>query len=568
MRFRSALALLRELLKTRGVTPEAIVQALMLDSTMQWSPGVGTRWINHGAWLSETAEIKRMGDVLRPMPFEDMTYAVSSTYALLCQEELRRRQAMFFTPPALAARLLDELERKGVDFATARFMDPACGGAAFLVPIARRVIAARRACGHDKATELAKHLQTHLFGMELDPLLARLCRHFIEMLVAIELGIRKKIGVDIRTGDALQSVPRWRLPVDVMVSNPPYRKFDRKETAAYTNRYPWLSGGQPNLYAAFLGMCLERLELTGIAAFVTPSSFLAGQSFSGLRNKLTREGHIAYIGTVAAVDRVFMDVEQETAITVLERRDVPLGEEMIARVGIIAKDGTQQEVGACRIPKSGAAWPIPKVPQDAEVILAMCESRFRLADYGYVARIGMVVWNRDRRRTFMNEYDARAKTKDRYVPLFWASDVIWGHGVRLPSEPKDLDEARFIEITDLDKAPLIRRPAVLLQRVTNNHQRQRLIGSPVPKSIYKKYGGFLGENHTVILEATESPLISTKELASLLSTSGIDRYYRCISGSSNVSIFELSQLPMPDPARLRAALDSGKSMEAAAATAY
>lgn len=520
MRFRSALASLRKLLVVRGVTPEAVIQALMLDLTRQWSPGVGMRWLNHGAWLSKQAEIERMAEVLRLMSFEDMTYAVSSIYALLCSEDYRRWQAMYFTPPVLTARLLDELERDRVDFATARFLDPACGGAAFLVPIARRILAARRARGYKKTDGLADHLRTHLFGMELDPVLARLCQHFLGMVVAIELGIKKQIGIDIRVGDALVSVPRWRQGVDVMASNPPYRKLDPEETATYTNHYPWLSGGQPNLYAAFMGMCLERVKLGGVVALVTPSSFLAGQSFSGLRNKLAHEGNIRYIGTVAADEGVFIDVQQETAVTVIERRvDQPIVD-VTATVGIIARDGTQHEIGAFSIPISGGAWPIPKILQDADVIRAMCGSRFRLADYGYVARIGMVVWNRDKRRTFMNEDDAIAAVKDHYVPLLWASDVIRGREARLPNEPKDLDEARFIEVADLQKAPLIRRQAVLMQRVTNNRQYRRLIGSPVPRSIYRRYSGFLGENHTVILEATESPLISAKELASLLSTSG------------------------------------------------
>jgi adenine-specific DNA-methyltransferase len=125
-----------------------------------------------------------------------------------------------------------------------------------------------------------------------------------------------------------------------------------------------------------------------------------------------------------------------------------------------------------------------------------------------------------------------------------------------------------VKVGDRALAPLIRNAALVMQRVTNNHQKQRLIASPVPKIVYKKYGGFVGENHTVILEATGEPAVTPDELAELLATRPLDRYYRCISGSSNVSVFELSQLPLPNPKRLRILLTNGLAMEQAALAAY
>lgn len=45
-----------------------------------------------------------------------------------------KRLAMFFTPASLTDGLLQDLTAQGVDFGTQTFLDPACGGAAFLGP--------------------------------------------------------------------------------------------------------------------------------------------------------------------------------------------------------------------------------------------------------------------------------------------------------------------------------------------------------------------------------------------------------------------------------------------------
>jgi adenine-specific DNA-methyltransferase len=566
VRFWALIRELRALMARRHVSAERVLLALVGIVTQERAPGVGSRWLGPGRVLAKAREVIGMANLLKPLDFDAMTYGASTAYALLCSDDIRHSQAMFFTPPALTGRLLDELERNGVDYANSRFMDPACGGAAFLVPIARRII---RTMKNDRSAEaIATHLATHLYGMELDPVLARLCRHFLEMQIAIELGIKKSIGVKIRTGNALTNVAKWRVGVDVIVCNPPYRKLNGTEQDAYRQKYKDILSAQSNLYALFMGLCVDRVECGGLIGLVTPANFLTGQSFSNLREKLIRDGNVRHIGILSDRGGVFMDAQMETAVTVIERRTKPRIGDTTATVGIIERDGSQRDVGVCSIPDSGRAWPIPREKGDVALIQSMAKSGYRLADFGYEVRIGLIVWNRDKRRTFMTDAKARRAGKDTYVPLFWASDVTPGKAVRLPTAFKDGDEARFVKVGDRALAPLIRNAALVMQRVTNNHQKQRLIASPVPKIVYKKYGGFVGENHTVILEATGEPAVTPDELAELLATRPLDRYYRCISGSSNVSVFELSQLPLPNPKRLRILLTNGLAMEQAALAAY
>ena len=52
---------------------------------------------------------------------------------------LRRRLAAYFTPPHLAHYAIDVLVEAGIKPGQHRILDPASGGAAFLVPLAERI---------------------------------------------------------------------------------------------------------------------------------------------------------------------------------------------------------------------------------------------------------------------------------------------------------------------------------------------------------------------------------------------------------------------------------------------
>lgn len=82
--------------------------------------------------------------ILQRLGFLEASYWLSSAYAMLTQEDYRKKLAMFFTPASLTKGLLDDLADQGVDFGTQTFMDPACGGAAFLAPIALRMRSSQR----------------------------------------------------------------------------------------------------------------------------------------------------------------------------------------------------------------------------------------------------------------------------------------------------------------------------------------------------------------------------------------------------------------------------------------
>src|SRR6185312_1441670 len=124
---------------------------------------------------------------------------------------------------------------------------------------------------------------------------------------------------------------------------------------------------------------LKLLKPQGLAGFVTPTSFMSGRYFSKLRMHLIEHAEIASIGLVSDRAGVFIDVEQETALTLVRRREPEQLNNTAAQVSVVSRHGTLTSVGDCALPSGGAAWPIPRAEGDAELISIIGKSPYRLA---------------------------------------------------------------------------------------------------------------------------------------------------------------------------------------------
>ena len=518
--------------------------------------------------LEDTAPLQNFVRLLQEMDFLEASYWLSSAYAMLTEEAYRKKLAMFFTPASLTRGLLDDLEDQGVDFAKHSFLDPACGGAAFLAPIAFRMREALAAQGLSAKRRL-KHIERHLFGTDKDATLCKLSRQFLYM--ALHEDIKSSHYVpkfSIEAADSLKSHGGKLGRRDVVVCNPPYRKLAAHEVASLDAAFERVTEAQPNLYSVFIYHCVRLVRPGGVVALVTPTSFLSGQYFSRLRAFLIENTEVEHIGMVSERLGVFIDVEQETALTVLRRRVPDHRAEAHAMVSVVSVDGKYTAVGTSVLPTGGLVWPIPRAVADVALLKLVATNRHRLADYGYKIRIGAYVWNRDKRPKYETLREVRKAKATTAVPLLWSRDISPDGHLTFDPNRKD-DGHHFVDLGDKLHAAVVRRSCIVLQRVTSNDQPRRLVVAPVPLAIFSEHGGFVGENHVVILEtAVDLPELEPARLAELLSTRAVDRIYRCISGATNVSSFELSQLALPDPAKLKKSLSQGSTMEEAVNRSY
>lgn len=532
-------------------------------------PGLSKPSLPYSKSLAAEAELHAFVTVLNKMSFLDATYWLSSSYAMLTDEDRRKQLAMFFTPVSLTEGLLADLEAQGVDFGEQSFMDPACGGAAFLAPIALRMRTALKIRGYTPL-RLLKHIEKHLYGSDLDKTLCALSKHFLCMALHEEI---QKTGYTpsfkVYSADSLINLTSALGTVDVIVCNPPYRKMTAEELKPLHPAYAEVVEAQPNLYTLFIALCVRLLRIGGYAALVTPTSFLSGQYFGRLRKFLLRNTDIEHIGMVSDRQGVFIDVAQETALTVLRRRLEKVRSKVKANVSVVSASGQYMSVGKCILPNGGCAWPIPRSVDDIALLKKAALSRYRLSDYGYRVRIGAYVWNRDKRPKFESLDDARRVRAHTAMPLMWSRDIVSGGIVRLEDKPAYDGEHRFVDLGNKKHRSVVTSPCVVVQRVTSKDQSRRLVAAAVSPGVFDTYGGFIGENHVVIIEAVrDKPALPPTKLAKLLSAHSIDRYFRCISGATNVSAFELNQLALPAPQALMEAVVKNRSMDKAVNTAF
>ena len=117
------------------------------------------------------------------LPDDERHYWIASLYAFLMPKAHRRRLAAYFTPPHLAHYAIDVLVEAGIKPGQHRILDPASGGAAFLVPLAARIAAQGRQRGA-RAKTILKAINDTLHGVEIDAGLAsfrKLCWQICSM---------------------------------------------------------------------------------------------------------------------------------------------------------------------------------------------------------------------------------------------------------------------------------------------------------------------------------------------------------------------------------------------------
>lgn len=516
--------------------------------------------------ITSLPEVAEFISWLVSKPILDAAYWISSAYSLWIGGVERKAFSMYFTPPAIVERMLNDLDENGVSFTKASFFDPACGGAAFLVPIASRIKDALYAEGYSPR-EILEHIEKNLSGADLDPNLCHMSKFFLRIVLADEIVVEAyEPNFQIVCQNSLIARHEGK-EVDVVICNPPYRKLLPFESRLYKELYGNVIQNQANLYSLFVALCIKHAAGNGFVSLLTPTSYFSGKSFSNLRKFVIENTKVRKFGLINERSSVFIDVEQDTALTLLEK----VKNRCNANIEIVSitEEGFSTKIGHSSLPLTGEAWPLPRNQKDLLVLKHAAQSRFRLKDYGYKARIGAFVWNRDTRNTYATLEDAIKAKAIAPKRLLWSSEIEAGKTIDLKKMRGNVEESAWVDLEKTEHRSLIVNPSVVLQRVTSNDQARRLIAAVVMADENTPYMEFVGENHVVILEADRQvPSISPELVMAILLSSTVDRYFRCISGATNVSIYELDQLPLPCADSVYANMQAGMSIDDAVNLAY
>jgi len=464
-------------------------------------------------------------------------YWLSATYTAMLPDEMRARLGIYYTPPALSRRLIEMAGEAGVNWANACVLDPACGGGAFLAPVAAKML---EVIAHWTPAAILDHVGAKLRGLEIDAFAAWMSQVFLEITMSkVCRSAGRALPQLVTVCDTLEEEPSRAY--DLVIGNPPYGRMTL--TPALREKYRRSLYGHANLYGVFTDLALRWTVAGGVIAYVTPTSFLAGEYFKNLRSLIAAEAPPVAIDFIADRKDVFENVLQE-ALLATYRKGATAGKAAVHHLTVSQTGAAINPAGEFDVSRNGSApWLLPRLPEHKRLVSKLAGMKTRIADWGYTISTGPLVWNR-------HKGQLRSRPCKDSVPLIWA-EAIAGPGRFIFRAEKQNHEPYF-KLLKGDEWLKIDKPCVLIQRTTAKEQSRRLIAAVLPETFIAEHGAVVVENHlNMVRPLNGEPKVSAAAVAAILNSEIVDHTFRCISGSVAVSAFELEALPLPSIQRMQ-----------------
>nr|BBH94525.1 type II DNA modification methyltransferase [Thermogemmatispora argillosa] len=326
------------------------------------------------------------------------------------------------TRPAVVELMLDVAGYRQEEALTDRLaLEPAAGEGAFLLAMARRLLASWQRQGR-----AARDLAPALLAYELDEGRAARARQALCGLLA-DVGFgaqeaQRLAAAWLRTGDFLLEAPG--LPAaDLVVGNPPYVRpeaLPRERLRLYRSLYRTMRG-RADLYVAFLEAALWRLKPGAVCAFICPDRWLFNQYGAELRRLVAEAFSLELVLEMHRAAPFAQNVTAYPAITLIRRaeqdhlvlarfeEEEPMAseDEAASRLRAVAealeamRQGrtvalpaglrARRVEGAGRL-RAATGWPGPALSSERLALLRRLEERFpplESAESGTVVSIGL-----------------------------------------------------------------------------------------------------------------------------------------------------------------------------------
>ena len=465
------------------------------------------------------------GDLLKlleALPAAWADHAVASVYATLIPTDRRKRLGAYFTPPHLVDHLVSRLVSCGMDPVAHRLRDPAAGGAAFLVPLARIKVSAWKRQGLSDH-EIVRRLRIHLVGREIDPDLAAIANALLRRMLACEFQLAPKSVARlklVKVGDSLDSKFSSRDDIDHEVGNPPFLRLAGSDKRLSRSIFGEIASGRVNLYALFVRRALAEVPIGGLVGYVIPASFLGGPEFESFRRRVLQLAEVLVLDLIEKRSDVFLDATQDACFVILRRRAEVWAEPpaSVAASGVFSRNGKFICNNVAHIDANGAPWQLPGVEP-------VCSST--LKDWGYRAKVGYIVANRQPTRLH------KRAAKSRY-PLIWAKAIT-------PEGTFDFERGATFKGYGWADAPpdapyVVRTPCVAVQRTSSRGQKRRLNAASISKAFVKKHGGIIAENHVILLVPNSPDAAAPESLAAALNKAAASAALDRVCGTASISV--------------------------------
>ena len=328
--------------------------------------------------------------------------------------------------------------------------------------------------------------------------------------------------------------------------NPPYFKYNSK-TSPYAGATQDLYKGNPNIYASFMAITAECLNPNGQMAAIVPRSFTSGLYFKDFRRYMKQNMSLNQIHVFQARDKVFKksDVLQENIICYWTKQKQKPYIKISSSIGYAdLKKAKTADYPAEQIIDTLTGHEIiriPETPEDAEALRIVEHWPSDFQKNNYFISTGPVV--EYRMREYITRLNQRSGEKNKAIPLLKMRNIQPFKSCWTGHNRKDICLKFF---KGHEKYTLKNQVYVMLRRFSSKDERRRLIASVHnPDSIKSRWIAI--ENHVNYIGSNNSPLgiAEAYGLAVLFNSTLMDKYFRCLSGNTQVNATEIKLMKMP-----------------------
>lgn len=209
-------------------------------------------------------------------------------YILASDRDYRRAAGQFFTPRWIASGMASWVIAKNPQ----SIIDPAFGFGILLDECVRQGYGGKLV-GYEIDTEVVKRWRQN-FG--------------------------DASSIDLRQLDFLEF---GEASIDAAIVNPPYNRFQNRELPDrvkldLARMLGQIASGYTNQYALFLYFVISRLSITGRAAFIVPSEFLATGYGVQVKKFLQKSGRLHHLIIFATDSRIFPDAATTACVLLFD----------------------------------------------------------------------------------------------------------------------------------------------------------------------------------------------------------------------------------------------------------
>lgn len=330
---------------------------------------------------------------------------------------------------------------------------------------------------------------------------------------------------------------------DIVISNPPYKKIGKNDLEATIMKE--IVYGQPNLYFLFMAMGAKLLKENGELIYIVPRSFSSGLYFKQFRKwffNFMQLTNILLFNSRKAIAGSQDNILQETIIIRAINSSNPIKQiEIIQSDKNINKSNLKSykvNYDVCIKKDENCFLLLPTCKKDINILSFVNNWVENLGKLGFRIKTGIVV-------DFRETKWIRKKASNRTIPLLWSynfynNKIIFP--IKVESKPQYL-----INSPDTKRLQMNVANYILLKRFTSKEESRRIQCSLLFKEDFEKYDGISTENHLNFITKVNGEL--TKEelygLFVLLNSTYLDKYFRILSGSTQVNANEINAIPFP-----------------------